>query len=123
MCNVRLSERDDDSPDKLLDTRHVAVNRVKLKGRYNPHEYCSRIHLMGKWLRDSGFEPDDKLTVSVYKGRIVIEKEQPVTKDTKSESQEQKLTEEYVRERVRKLVSPEVFKQLSFKNGEISWIK
>nr|WP_231941805.1 SymE family type I addiction module toxin [Elizabethkingia meningoseptica] len=78
---------------------------------------------MGKWLRDSGFEPDDKLTVSVYRGRIVIEKEKTVIKDTKSEPQEQKLTEEYVRERVRKLVSPEVFKQLSFKNGEISWIK
>ncbi|WP_275153999.1 hypothetical protein [Elizabethkingia meningoseptica] len=53
----------------------------------------------------------------------MIEKEKPVIKDTKPESQEQKLTEEYVRERVRKLVSPEIFKQLSFKNGEISWIK
>ncbi|WP_087138140.1 SymE family type I addiction module toxin [Elizabethkingia meningoseptica] len=122
MCNIRLLDEEDEKKI-LIDIRHIAVSRVKLKGRYNPHEYCSRIQLLGKWVRDSGFEPDDKLTVSVYKGRIVIEKEQPVIKDAKPESQEQKLTEEYVRERVRKLVSPEIFKQLSFKNGEISWIK
>ncbi|OPC35439.1 hypothetical protein BAX97_11160 [Elizabethkingia meningoseptica] len=118
MCNIKLLDEEEEKKI-LLDTRRLVVCRTVI----DIYNYYSKINIMGKWVRKCGFEPGDRLTVSAYKGRIVIEKEKPGTIDPKMLAREQKLAEEYVRERVRKLVSPEVFKQLSFKNGEISWIK
>jgi len=75
MCKLKLSDRDNNSKDTLINTRRLTVHRILLEGRYNRKEYYSKILLQGKWVRNCGFEPEDKLSIRVYKGRIVIEKE------------------------------------------------
>jgi hypothetical protein len=122
MCNVKLLDQDDET--KLIDTRRIKVYKEILVGPNTyPHDYSSKILLMGKWVRNCGFEPDDRLTISVYKGRIVVEKEKPGTIDTKLLAREQKASEKFLKERIKQLVSPDVFKRLSFKNGEITMKK
>lgn len=119
MCTVKLVNEEDKSEDKLLNTRRLTVQRVILEGRYSPNDYSSKILLQGKWVLNCGFEPDDKLTVSVYKGRIVIEKEKPGTIDTALLARVEKENGLTLRKRVKAMVPPEVFEQLSFKNGKI----
>ncbi|WP_260134297.1 SymE family type I addiction module toxin [Elizabethkingia anophelis] len=122
MCNVRFLTEEEEN-QIVLDTRYITVNRIPIKGHYNPHECCSKVQLQGRWIDKCGFKPNDKLTVSVYRNRLVIEKQKPNTINPKILAREQKANEKYVRERVRQLVSPDIFNRLSFKNGEIKWIK
>jgi len=122
MCNVKLSDQDDET--KLIDTRRIKVYKEILVGPNTyPHDYSSKILLMGKWVRNCGFEPDDRLTIRVYKGRIVVEKEKEDTIDPKLLEREQKASEKFLKQRIKQLVSPDVFKRLSFKNGEITMKK
>ncbi|MEZ0006496.1 toxic protein SymE [Flavobacterium sp. 28YEA47A] len=120
MCNVKLSDQDDET--KLIDTRRIKVYKEILVGPNTyPHDYSSKILLMGKWVRNCGFEPDDRLTISVYKCRIVVEKEKPGTIDTKLLARVQKQSDESLKQKIKSLVSPEVFARLSFENGDIKW--
>lgn len=52
---------------------------LKVEAHYSPRpcgeSVYSRIRLKGKWLEDAGFEPDDRVTVSVINnGEIQIKK-------------------------------------------------
>ncbi|OPB87460.1 SymE family type I addiction module toxin [Elizabethkingia ursingii] len=122
MCNLRFLTEEEEN-QIVLDTRYITVNRIPIKGHYNPHECTCKIQLQGRWIQKCGFRPDDKLTVSVYKRMLVIMLQEPGTINPKELAREQKAYEKYVRDRVRQLVSPHIFKQLSFKNGDIQWIK
>lgn len=119
MCNVKLSERDEDQDDRLLEVRRLTVSAVFLKNGYLKNDYASRIMLLGKWVRKCGFEAEDKLTVWIYKGRIVVEKEDPNTIDTKLLARVQNESSRLLRKKIKAMVHPEVFEQLRFVNGEI----
>ena len=119
MCNVKLSEREEDRDDKLLEVRRLTVSAVFLKNGYLKNDYASRIMLLGKWVRKCGFEAEDKLTVWIYKGRIVVEKEDPNTIDTKLLARVQNESSRLLRKKIKEMVHPEVFEQLRFVNGEI----
>ncbi|AQX84684.1 type I toxin-antitoxin system SymE family toxin [Elizabethkingia bruuniana] len=120
MCNVKLSEREEDRDDKLLEIRRLTVSAVYTDSEgYRKNDYASRIMLLGKWVRKCGFEAEDKLTVWIYKGRIVVEKEDPNTIDTKLLARVQNESSRLLRKKIKAMVHPEVFEQLRFVNGEI----
>ena len=123
MCNFRVLTEDEEN-QIVLDTRYITVNRIPIKGHYNPHECCCKVQLKGRWIDKCGFKPNDKLTVSVYRNRLVIEKAKTqYNKTLKYRHVSRKANEKYVRERVRQLVSPAHIQTTKLQNGEIKWIK
>lgn len=120
MCNLRFLTEEEEN-QIVLDTRYITVNRIPIKKHYNPHECCSKVQLQGRWIDKCGFKPKDKLTVSVYRNRLVIEKQKPNTVNPKLLARELKAHEKYLRDKARQLLSPHIYKQLSFKNGDITF--
>ena len=63
------------SKDQLIEMRRLTVSAIYLNSEgYNKNDYASRIMLLGKWVRKCGFHEGDKLTISIYQNRIVVEK-------------------------------------------------
>ena len=110
---------ENDGKEELLEVRRLTVSAVYMNEGYHKNDYASRIMLLGKWVRKCGFEAEDKLTVWIYKGRIVVEKEDPNTIDTKLLARIQNESSRLLRKKIKEMVHPEVFEQLRFVNGEI----
>jgi len=109
-----------ETKDELLEIRHLTVSAIYTDSEgYRKNEYASRILLLGKWVRKCGFEENDKLTVWIYKGRIVVEKEKPGMVDTKLLARIQDESSRLLRKKIKEMVRPEIFEQLRFVNGEI----
>ncbi|PUB34906.1 hypothetical protein C8J95_102575 [Elizabethkingia sp. YR214] len=120
----RITENKDKNNEKnkeeLLEIRRLTVSAVYADSEgYRKNEYASRILLLGKWVRKCGFEENDKLTVWIYKGRIVVEKEKPGMIDTKLLARVQDESSRLLRKKIKEMVDPEVFEQLRFVSGEI----
>ncbi|WP_322545105.1 SymE family type I addiction module toxin [Elizabethkingia miricola] len=105
--------------DELLEMRRLTVSAVYMNEGYRKNDYASRIMLLGKWVRKCGFNEGDKLTISIYQNRIVVEKEDPNTIDTKLLARVQNESSRLLRKKIKAMVHPEVFEQLRFVNGEI----
>ncbi|MDV2459577.1 hypothetical protein CMT94_00535 [Elizabethkingia anophelis] len=119
MSPEKRISRNQDNKDELIEIRRLTVSGVFLNDGYRKNDYASRILLFGKWVRKCGFEAEDKLTVWIYKGRIVVEKEDPNTIDTKLLARIQNESSRLLRKKIKAMVHPEVFEQLRFVNGEI----
>ena len=119
MSTKKTLESEGENKQELIEIRRLTVSAVFLKNGYLKNDYASRIMLLGKWVRKCGFEAEDKLTVWIYKGRIVVEKEDPNTIDTKLLARVQNESSRLLRKKIKEMVHPEVFKQLRFVNGEI----
>lgn len=115
----RISKNQNKNKDELIEIRRLTVSGIFLNDGYRKNDYASRILLFGKWVRKCGFEAEDKLTVWIYKSRIVVEKEDPNTLDTKLLARIQNESSRLLRKKIKEMVHPEVFEQLRFVNGEI----
>ncbi|AQX06510.1 type I addiction module toxin, SymE family [Elizabethkingia meningoseptica] len=111
MCTLKLL----DEKEVLLETRRLIVCRTKLSA----YDYYSKINIMGKWVRKCGFEPGERLSVKVYKNRIIIEKEEPYTIDPALLERMQRASEEELKRRLKRLVGADIFEQLCFPDGRI----
>ncbi|MDV3751884.1 SymE family type I addiction module toxin [Elizabethkingia anophelis] len=119
MSRKKTLESEGENKQELIEIRRLTVSAVYMNVGYRKNDYASRIMLLGKWVRKCGFEAEDKLTVWIYKGRIVVEKEDPNTIDTKLLARVQNESSRLLRKKIKEMVHPEVFEQLRFVNGEI----
>ncbi|WP_407485006.1 SymE family type I addiction module toxin [Elizabethkingia miricola] len=119
MSTKKTLENEGENKQELIEIRRLTVSAVYMNEGYRKNDYASRIMLLGKWVRKCGFEAEDKLTVWIYKGRIVVEKEDPNTIDTKLLARIQNESSRLLRKKIKAMVHPEVFEQLQFVNGEI----
>ncbi|MDQ8750633.1 SymE family type I addiction module toxin [Elizabethkingia miricola] len=120
MSTKKTLENEGDNKQELIEIRRLTVSAIYTNSEgYRKNDYASRIMLLGKWVRKCGFEAEDKLTVWIYKGRIVVEKEDPNTIDTKLLARIQNESSRLLRKKIKEMVHPEVFEQLRFVNGEI----
>ena len=120
MSTKKTLENEGENKQELIEIRRLTVSAIYTNSEgYRKNDYASRIMLLGKWVRKCGFEAEDKLTVWIYKGRIVVEKEDPNTIDTKLLARIQNESSRLLRKKIKEMVHPEVFEQLRFVNGEI----
>ncbi|PZO26010.1 MAG: hypothetical protein DCE86_14995 [Flavobacteriaceae bacterium] len=119
MSTKKTLKSEGENKQELIEIRRLTVSAVYMNVGYRKNDYASRIMLLGKWVRKCGFEAEDKLTVWIYKGRIVVEKEDPNTIDTKLLARIQNESSRLLRKKIKEMVHPEVFEQLRFVNGEI----
>ncbi|MDR2238113.1 MAG: type I toxin-antitoxin system SymE family toxin [Chryseobacterium sp.] len=63
---------------KIVSVRNLTVSHKSFERAYRRLVFFPEIRLAGKWLLESGFEPGDRVVVTVCRNRIVLEKE---TKD------------------------------------------
>ena len=119
MSTKKNIENENENKDELIEIRRLTVSGVFLNDGYRKNDYASRILLFGKWVRKCGFNEGDKLTISIYQNRIVVEKEDPNTIDTKLLARVQNESSRLLRKKIKAMVHPEVFEQLRFVNGEI----
>lgn len=120
MSTKKTLENEGENKQELIEIRRLTVSAIYTNSEgYLKNDYASRIMLLGKWVRKCGFEAEDKLTVWIYKGRIVVEKEDPNTIDTKLLARVQNESSRLLRKKIKEMVHPEVFEQLRFVNGEI----
>ncbi|MCT4171492.1 hypothetical protein HZP56_00695 [Elizabethkingia anophelis] len=120
--NTKNTEKksENQSKDQLIEMRRLTVSAIYMNSKgYNKNDYASRIMLLGKWVRKCGFNEGDKLTISIYQNRIVVEKEDPNTLDTKLLARIQDESSRLLRKKIKAMVHPEVFEQLRFVNGQI----
>jgi len=105
---------------KLLGTRHITVyhKQIEKAGVYTS-DYCSKILLMGKWVRACGFEPEDMLRVRVYANKLVIKKEKPAIVKQRLLAKAQKAADKSLKETVKDVVGEDLFDALYFKKTEI----
>ncbi len=120
MSTKKTLESDGENKHELLEIRRLTVSAIYTDSEdYRKNEYASRILLLGKWVRKCGFNEGDKLTISIYQNRIVVEKEDPNTLDTKLLARIQDESSRLLRNKIKAMVHPEVFEQLRFVNGQI----
>ncbi|MCT4073294.1 hypothetical protein HZP85_11525 [Elizabethkingia anophelis] len=95
--NTRNTEKKSEtqSKDQLIEMRRLTVSAI--------------------YMNSEGY----KLTISIYQNRIVVEKEDPNTLDTKLLARIQNESSRLLRKKIKAMVHPEVFEQLRFVNGEI----
>ncbi|NHQ66584.1 type I toxin-antitoxin system SymE family toxin [Elizabethkingia miricola] len=119
MSTKKDFKNENENKEELLEMRRLTVSAVYMNEGYRKNDYASRIMLLGKWVRKCGFNEGEKLTISIYQNRIVVEKEDPNTIDTKLLARVQNESSRLLRKKIKAMVHPEVFEQLRFVNGEI----
>lgn len=119
MSTKKTLESEGENKQELIEIRRLTVSAVYMNVGYRKNDYASRIMLLGKWVRKCGFNEGDKLTISIYQNRIVVEKEDPNTLDTKLLARIQNESSRLLRKKIKAMVHPEVFEQLRFVNGQI----
>lgn len=113
-------ENIDNSECKPIGLRRITVgSKVLFRGAYRPGSTYSKIVLMGKWLRECGFEHGEKLAVKVYPNRLVIEKEDPEELDTELLKRVLRANERELKKKLKLLLSAQIYERLLFEDGNI----
>ncbi|MDR3022761.1 MULTISPECIES: SymE family type I addiction module toxin [unclassified Chryseobacterium] len=60
---------------KIITYRNLTVFHKGFERAYRRIVFFPEIRMAGKWLQDCGFEPGDKVLVTVSKNQIILEKE------------------------------------------------
>ncbi|AYZ12175.1 type I addiction module toxin, SymE family [Chryseobacterium arthrosphaerae] len=60
---------------KIVSIRNLTVSHKVFGRAYRRLVFFPEIRLAGKWLLESGFEPGDKVLVTVRRNQIILEKE------------------------------------------------
>nr|WP_306552699.1 SymE family type I addiction module toxin [Chryseobacterium sp. WG23] len=60
---------------KIVSIRNLTVSHKSFERAYRRVVFFPEIRLAGKWLLECGFEPGDKVLVTVRRNQIILEKE------------------------------------------------
>lgn len=60
---------------KIVSIRNLTVSHKAFERAYRRLVFFPEIRLVGKWLLECGFEPGDKVLVTVRRNQIILEKE------------------------------------------------
>lgn len=60
---------------KIVSIRNLTVSHKPFERAYRRLVFFPEIRLAGKWLLECGFEPGDKVLVTVRRNQILLEKE------------------------------------------------
>ncbi|WP_312305994.1 SymE family type I addiction module toxin [Chryseobacterium sp.] len=60
---------------KMVSIRNLTVSHKSFERAYRRLVFFPEIRLTGKWLLECGFEPGDKVLVTVRRNQITLEKE------------------------------------------------
>ena len=60
--------------ERKLKVYYWHRDRWSKYGHYNPGRIVPRIILQGDWLREAGFDVEDKISVKCSRGRLTIKK-------------------------------------------------